>query len=226
MGNPIEDLGLSESIQQKITYTGYLDREIPSDRNWVAPINLDTPFILITAGGGGDGVEMVDWVIRAYESESEQPHRAVIVTGPFMPPASQQEFHERCESLPNVEILTFDSHIELLMKQALGIVAMGGYNTFCEILALDKPALIIPRSVPRQEQLIRAQRAVKLGLISMLNPDGERDALEMADALRALPGQALPSAQNIDGLLAGHKNIAEIIRQYYELPVQKESVIA
>ncbi len=226
MGNPIEDLGLSESIQQKITYTGYLDREIPSDRNWVAPINLDTPFILITAGGGGDGVEMVDWVIRAYESESEQPHRAVIVTGPFMPPASQQEFHERCESLPNVEILTFDSHIELLMKQALGIVAMGGYNTFCEILALDKPALIIPRSVPRQEQLIRAQRAVKLGLISMLNPDGERDALEMADALRALPGQALPSAQNIDGLLAGHKNIARIIRQYYERPVQKESVIA
>lgn len=226
MGNPIENLDLSDAIQHKITYTGYLDREIPSDRNWVAPINLEPPFILVTAGGGGDGVEMVDWVIRAYESSGEQPHRAVIVTGPFMPPASQQEFHERCDDLANVEILTFNSHIELLMKQALGIVAMGGYNTFCEILALDKPALIIPRSVPRQEQLIRAQRAVNLGLVSMLNPDSERDALEMAAALKALPGQQLPSAQKIDGLLAGHQNIAEIIRQYYELPAQKESVIA
>ena len=64
------------------------------------------------------------------------------------------------------------------MKKASGIVAMGGYNTFCEILTLDKPALIIPRSVPRQEQLIRAERAVKLGLASMLDPAGERDSLQ------------------------------------------------
>ena len=35
------------------------------------------------------------------------------------------------------------------MKRAAGIVAMGGYNTFCEILSFDKRALIIPRTVPR-----------------------------------------------------------------------------
>ena len=83
----------------KISYTGYLGREIPSDRNWVSPINLDDPFILVTAGGGGDGVEMVDWVIRAYEADRQQPYRAIIVTGPFMPPTEQQDFHERCEVL-------------------------------------------------------------------------------------------------------------------------------
>lgn len=211
MGSPIEGLGLPDAIDCKLSFTGYLDREIPSDVNWVAPINLDQPFILVTAGGGGDGVEMVDWVLRAYESEPQLPYRAVIVTGPFMPPADQQQFHERSEDLGNVEILTFDSHIELLMQKAVGIVAMGGYNTFCEILTLDKPALIILRSVPRQEQLIRAERAVKLGLANMLDPAGKRDPLQMATALQALPLQAKPSAGRVSGLLAGHENIAQMV---------------
>lgn len=226
MGNPVEGLGLSDSIMKKTIYTGYLDREVPNDRNWVAPLNLEQPYLLVTAGGGGDGVEMVDWVIRAYESDASLPHRAIIVTGPFMPPADQQEFHERCEQLANVEILKFESHIELLMRQAIGIVAMGGYNTFCEILALDKTALIIPRSVPRQEQLIRAQRAVQLGLVSMLNPDSDRDPRAMADALKRLPDQALPSSRNIEGLLAGHTNIAEMIRRHLQSSDQIQSITA
>ncbi len=223
MGSPVEGLELPNSVKNKMVYTGYLDREIPKDRNWVAPTNLDEPFILVTAGGGGDGVEMVDWVIRAYESDAEQPHRAIIVTGPFMAPGEQQDFHGRCEALPNLEILSFNSHIELLMEKAVGIVAMGGYNTFCEILALDKLALIIPRSVPRQEQLIRAERAVKLGLASMLDPAGERDPLQMAAALRALPQQAKPSTRQITGLLDGHERIADMVREYLE-PAEQEIV--
>jgi predicted glycosyltransferase len=222
MGSPIDGLDLSNSISRKITFTGYLDREVPSDRNWIAPIDLEDPFLLVTAGGGGDGTELVDWVISAYESDSQLPQRAVIVTGPFMPANDQQNFHDRCEALVNVEILTFDSHIELLMERASGIVAMGGYNTFCEILSLDKPALVIPRSVPRQEQLIRAERAVKLGLISMLNPAEGCEPEKMAAALRQLPLQPCPSSKKIPGLLAGHENIAKITRQYLEPPDQQE----
>lgn len=225
MGSPIEGLGLPDSIHNKICFTGYLEREIPSELNWLAPTNLDDPFILVTAGGGGDGVEMIDWVIRAYESGAEQPHRAVIVTGPFMSSAEIQEFHDRCDALPNVEILTFDSYIELLMQKAIAIVAMGGYNTFCEILTLDKPALVVPRSVPRQEQLIRAERAVNLGLISMLDPAGDRDALQMAAALRQLPYQSRPSSARVFGLLSGHENIAQMVLDYLD-PSEQKIIIA
>ena len=42
------------------------------------------------------------------------------------------------------------------MARAAGVVAMGGYNTFCEILSFDKPALVVPRVRPRLEQAIRA----------------------------------------------------------------------
>jgi len=225
MGSPVDGIELSQSTLAKISYTGYLNREVPSERNWVAPLDTNEPFILVTAGGGGDGVEMVDWVIRAYEADASLPCRAVIVTGPFMQASDQQEFYERCETLENVEILTFDSHIERLMERSKAIVAMGGYNTFCEILTLDKPALIVPRSQPRQEQLIRAERAVELGLISMLNPAGERPARQMAEALQTLPNQPKPSLANIPGLLAGHENIAEMVREHLE-PSEQASVTA
>jgi len=218
MGNPIEAVGLPASVQDKVNYTGYLARELPSDHNWIAPVSLDEPYILVTVGGGGDGVEIIDWVVSAYETDPGICHRAVIVTGPFMLAVHQQELQERCEVLDKIEIITFDSHIELLMERASAIVAMGGYNTFCEILSLDVPALIVPRSVPRLEQLIRAMRAVDLGLATMLNPDGNRDPMEMAAALKQLPSQQPPSAHKIDGLLDGHERISELIRRRLEEP--------
>ena len=33
------------------------------------------PFILVTPGGGGDGEDLVDWVLRAYEHDRELPCR-------------------------------------------------------------------------------------------------------------------------------------------------------
>ena len=223
MGNPVESIGLSDSVKQKISYTGYLDRELPNDRSWIAPVNIDDPYFLVTAGGGGDGAEMIDWVISAYETDTQLPYRAIIVTGPFMQSVHQQEFYDRCATLDKVEIINFDSHIELLMARALGIVAMGGYNTFCELLSLDKPALIIPRSVPRLEQSIRARRAADLGLVSMLEPDNGRDPATMVVALNRLDGQAPPSANMIPGLLDGHNNIAELVRLRLEIPLSMEA---
>jgi predicted glycosyltransferase len=93
---------------------------------------------------------------------------------------------------------------------------MGGYNTFCEILSLDKPALIIPRSVPRREQIIRASRAVKLGLVSMLDPEQGVDPAIMAAALHKLPDQVLPSENAIDGLLDGHNQVAQLTLKHLQ----------
>ena len=216
MGNPVASLDLPESIEAKMTYTGYLHRDLPSDLNWLTPVSLEKPYLLVTAGGGGDGEDLIDWVIQAYESDQSIPHRAVIVTGPFMPTAQQQAFHDRCASIAQLEIIEFDNHIELLMAEALGIVAMGGYNTFCEILSFDKRALIVPRSVPRREQLIRAQRASALGLINMLEDHQASDPVVMAVALTRLPDQLEPSAHAVEGLLDGLTCVAGLVQDYLE----------
>ena len=164
---------------------------------------MQGPYILVTTGGGGDGEAMVDWVIRAYEYDALLPYPALIVLGPFMPPERQAELMRRVADLKRVEAITFDAHLEVLLANATGVVAMGGYNTFCEILSLDKRALVVPRTAPRLEQYIRASRAEELGLLRMLVNDGEPDPKVMAAALRELPRQDRPSEVVVPGLLEG-----------------------
>jgi predicted glycosyltransferase len=57
-----------------------------------------------------------------------------------------------------------------LMAAADVVVAMGGYNTICELLTLRKRAVIVPRIKPGLEQCIRAQRMSAIGLLRMLHP--------------------------------------------------------
>lgn len=205
--DPLEGIELPNSVRRRMTYTGYLRRSVSQDAGSAVPLVGSAPYVLVTPGGGGDGEAMVDWVIRAYETQPDLPHRALIVFGPFMQSEHQAGFRQRIEALPSVEAITFDAHMEALMAGASGVVAMGGYNTFCEILSFDKPAIIVPRSKPRLEQTIRAERAQELGLVSMLDPNGDRDAWAMATALRHLSQQRRPSDVVVPGLLDGLENV-------------------
>jgi predicted glycosyltransferase len=203
--DPIAGIELPQSVRRKVSYTGYLRRSVPQVLTSVAAkYALDKePYLLVTSGGGGDGEALTDWVLRAYEADSDLPWRALIVTGPFMQPEFQTDFLRRAARLPKVEAITFDAHLESLMANAAGVVAMGGYNTCCEILSFDKRALIVPRTTPRLEQFIRAQRFQESGLVAMLADDGLRDTKVMVKALRRLPKQKPPSASAPEGLLQG-----------------------
>lgn len=119
------------------------------------------------------------------------------------------EFQDRAARLGKVYTITFDARFEQLLARAIGVIAMGGYNTFCEILSFGKPALIVPRTEPRREQFLRAERAERLGLVRMLADDGIRAPQRMADQLRALASWPRPRADRLPGLLAGLERIAE-----------------
>jgi predicted glycosyltransferase len=206
--DPLAEIKLPESVRRKMVYTGYLRRSTPASPvvAAAAPI-FDRPYLVVTAGGGGDGEALFDWVLRAYEYDRAAPIPALLVLGPFMPAETQAELAQRAARLPQVHTMVFDANIEAYLARAAGIVAMGGYNTFCEILSFDKPALIVPRTVPRLEQYIRAKRADEIGLVKMLVDDDKRSARVMATALRHLPQQAVPSNVIVPGLLDGLGNI-------------------
>lgn len=169
--------------------------------------------MLVTAGGGGDGKDIIDWVIRAYEVDPDIPYDALLVFGPFMPRARQEQFRKRIAKLTRVRAITFDTRLEHLIQAAVGVVSMGGYNTFCEILSLDKKAIIVPRRKPRMEQYIRAARAAELGLVRMLSDEGGRDPSTMAAAIRGLPEQHRPSEVAVPGLLDGLQNIHHLTNE-------------
>ena len=60
--DPTQGLDLSPQTRSRMHWTGYLRREITDDAE-----TPDTPYVLITPGGGGDGAALVDLVLQAYE---------------------------------------------------------------------------------------------------------------------------------------------------------------
>ncbi|MFI5014627.1 MAG: glycosyltransferase family protein [Hyphomicrobiales bacterium] len=217
---PLACLGLPQSVQQRIRYTGYLRRDLPQEPHLAEyPPVARGQFVLVTTGGGGDGDHLIDWVLTAYESAAPPSVPALICFGPFISREQQRNFMERIARLAHVDAIAFDAKIEYLMNRASAIVAMGGYNTFCEILSLDKPALIVPRARPRLEQTIRARRAAELGLVKVLeDPEetgaGRRDPAVMAKAIGDLLRSPRPSEAYVAGLLDGLDTIVEASEEW------------
>jgi predicted glycosyltransferase len=220
---PLDALDLPPDVARRVTYTGYLRREVPQKSLLTRyPKLTKSPFVLVTTGGGGDGDDLIDWVIGAYEADPELELPALIVFGPFVNRDRRRGFLERIARNPRLDAIAFDTKIELLMEKAAAVIAMGGYNTFCEILSLDKRALIVPRTHPRLEQYIRAVEAERLGLVRMLSEDrGRRDSRLMAEALQALPDQRRPSEVYIPGLLDG----LDVIRARFARVLDEPAVV-
>lgn len=223
---PLDGLPNQHLFADKVRYTGYLKRAVPSPM----PPNKHPriakgPFILVTPGGGGDGAGVIDWVISAYEADASIELPALIVFGPFLSREKRKEFTDRISRIRKLESIGFEPRLELLMNRAHCVVAMGGYNTFCEILSFDKPALIVPRVRPRLEQAIRAERADHLKLIDVLHDPlqggaGTRDPMLMARALHALPKRMPPSQAFLPSLLDGLPAISRALADDLSLPVR------
>lgn len=198
--DPTEGLPLSAAARARMHWTGYLRRSLPDTTQ-----PQSEPYILVTPGGGGDGAAMVDLVLSAYEHDPHLSPKAQLVYGPFLAGDTRVQFEARVAKLGGrVTAVGFDSQIEALYAGAQGVVCMGGYNTFCEVLSFDKRAVIVPRTKPRREQHIRAARAEELGLVAMLSElTTDLTPAAMAAAIRNLQRQSLPSQSGVHALMGG-----------------------
>lgn len=212
--DPLTGLDVPANVRAKMRYVGFLQRSLSHE-----PVSEHRPegdYLLVTTGGGGDGSDLIHDVIHAYQQDPELTHKALVVLGPYMPAKKRRKLLKKGGAIPHLRMIEFDNRMEELIAGASGVVAMGGYNTYCEILSFDKPALIVPRVQPREEQLIRARRAAELGLIDMLLPEEAEDALRFAAALRNLPNRPRPSQSNPDLRLDGLAHISEIVGQWLD----------
>ena len=206
--DPLIGLDVPASLRRKMDFVGFLQRSVSKSKKSVnAPKGN---YILVTTGGGGDGSDLVHDVMNAYEQD-QTLQKALVVLGPYMPVPERAKLVRKGEKIPAIEVIEFDNHMEELIAGATAVVAMGGYNTYCEILSFDKPALIVPRVKPREEQLLRAQRASELGLVDMLLPEQSADPAIMAAALTRLPNRQLPSKSGSDMQLEGLNHISQTI---------------
>ena len=173
--DPVREYGFPKDVAAKVRYTGYLDRRSQPSRpgsdsalSSLSGVEQPGRMMLCLVGGGQDGARVAD----AFAAAVLPPDAyGVIVTGPFMPRAVQRRLQAAASRSPRLRIVEFTSEPTALMERADRVVSMGGFNTVNEILAFEKPALIIPRVSPRREQLIRAERLQALGLVDTLHPD-------------------------------------------------------
>ncbi|NLS03990.1 hypothetical protein HGP14_11550 [Rhizobium sp. P32RR-XVIII] len=212
--DPLIGLDVPQSLRRKMDFVGFLQRSVSKDKKSINARKDD--YILITTGGGGDGSDLVHDVMNAYEHDATLEQKALVVLGPYMPSAERAKLVEKGEKIPYIEVIEFDNHMEELIAGATGVVAMGGYNTYCEILSFDKPALIVPRVKPREEQLLRAQRASELGLVDMLLPDQSADPAVMAEALKRLRERQPPSKGGCDMQLEGLNHISQTVGHWLD----------
>ena len=208
--DPLSGVSLPVEVRDRIEHVGFLARTVPTT-TYSGARNLPSEFVLITAGGGGDAAELMSQVMAAKEHDKSSRLPFVMTLGPYMSLREKSEIRHRARRLKDVHLLDFDNRLEDLMQRATAVVAMGGYNTFCELMSFDKRALIVPRIVPRREQLIRAQRAAEFNLVTMLDPHQASDPWRMAAAINALPARPKPLsvAYKID--LKGLDRIGRVI---------------
>jgi predicted glycosyltransferase len=202
--NMIDEYRFPPGISSKIRFVGYLDqrkrasfanpRPQESAGKMVIP---DGRLMLCLLGGGQDG----DLLAETF-SQAELPPDAcgVIVTGPFMSSQTQRRLLERADANPRLRVLSFVAEPTTLVERAERVIAMGGYNTVCEVLSFQKRALIVPRVKPRREQAIRAERLRDLGLIDMLEIDRLKPQAISEWMARNLPPLRLEGRLNLNGL--------------------------
>ena len=209
--DPLAELDAPDSLRQKLAFTGFLRRKAHA-REPLKAGTADTRPLLVTAGGGGDGAQLMNQVIAAFELDATLQRPVKMVLGPFMSADEREGIRKRAAPHPQITLIDFDTRLETLMQSVAGIVSMGGYNTFCEILSFDKRALIVPRVNPREEQLIRATRAAELGLVDMLRPEDAEDASKMAAALHRLATRPKPSQTAYKPSLDGLSRICDLVQ--------------
>ena len=180
--------GLSGPVAQRVQYCGYvlgrsraeqLSAAAGAGVCWDAQRAAGRPVVLVTAGGGGDGHFLMHSYLQGLCRGAENGFFSVIVTGPLMPPEQSAALQAAVAGRRDVQIVAYTTELVPSIGSAELVVSMAGYNTSVELLAARKKAILVPRSVPREEQKLRAGLLAGLGLCECV-PADERLAASLA----------------------------------------------
>lgn len=165
--DPVDAYGMSRSMQESVTYCGYVTPPPPVVAS-IPPGAEERGYVLGTVGGGGDGVDVL---VATLEAASRLGLKAVLSRGPLMPMADIAALESAVARVPGTYMVDLLNDVAAVAKGAACVVTRGGYNSLCELTPLGTPTVVVPRTWPRSEQLLRAQAFAARGLLSMVHPD-------------------------------------------------------
>jgi predicted glycosyltransferase len=168
--DPVAEYALPHDVAAMVSYTGYLAGPAPDclrvrHRVCPAPSPPDRPYVLCQVGGGEDGHALARAFVRAPLPDDRH---GVVLTGPHMPTQQRQLLLSEADGRADMTVLEFVPGAQDFVRRADATVSMGGYNSVCELLAAGGRALVVPRSWPRAEQAVRAERLAQAGWVDVL----------------------------------------------------------
>ncbi|MCI0662913.1 MAG: glycosyltransferase [Acidobacteria bacterium] len=172
--DPRNEYHFPPSVIDQTLFCGYLRKEAePNSREAtrnLLSVGNEEKLVLVTPGGGQDGYQVIETYLAGLSS---LPHaiKSLVVCGPEMPNLQQAKLHHMALNDRSVIFYEFTGEMVSLMAASDVVIAMGGYNTICEILSLKKCAIVVPRVRPTEEQWIRARQMSHLGLFKSIHPD-------------------------------------------------------
>ncbi|MFN7915355.1 MAG: glycosyltransferase [Vicinamibacterales bacterium] len=217
----VREYELPQALAARCHYAGYIRREpqgnVPELKARLAPAG--ERLVLVTVGGGGDGHRLIHEYLAGLDGAGPAgigTHvRSLVVCGPEMAAAERQQIRTRYAHRHDISIIDFTPDLVTTMAAADVVVGMGGYNTICEILSLAKPAVIMPRTRPRLEQWIRCSRLADLGLLRVVDPEGDA-AAALVEAVRAALQAPPPETSRLD--LSGLSTLDRLLPAFVEAP--------
>lgn len=202
--DPVATGEIPFALRKLIRYTGYLADGRPSVSGTSC---MPGRYCMTTVGGGSDGYALARIAVATPVPDG-LGH--LVVAGPQMP--AEQLNDLRQQARPNVKVVPVVDDIVFHIRHAGAVVAMGGYNTVCEIMSTTVPALIVPRTQSRAEQRIRAASLAAAGYleqhdIGTLTPEG------LAGWLAARLGTTVDRRRAVlDGLIRVPQLAAELLQ--------------
>lgn len=213
--DPVQAYQMSAAASTKLVECGYLRRDQalrPADviRR---ELNIGSkPLVLVTVGGGGDGHDIIKTYLEMVARHGNgKPLHSVVITGPLMPQYKRKALARAARDL-DVTFIEFTPDLTSYMAAADLVISMAGYNTVCEILSLQKRALLIPRSHVRAEQRLRAQRLAQTNQVHLLQPEELTPARLAAEVGTLLTSQPPQNRLPMNGLKRISTEIANLLQ--------------
>lgn len=158
---------LPARVRERLRYCGYLEPSGGGEPARSDAPRPEGPYVLATAGGGGDGADVLSGAIEAGRLLGVP---VLAVTGPLMDDHDYATVEAAAARAGSVEVVRFHPRMQAAMAAATAIVTMGGYNSLSEAVAAGVPTVAVPRRHPRLEQTIRARLFAQRGLVRVAEP--------------------------------------------------------
>ena len=180
-----ESFAETAALSDLVHYTGYI---------CARPHKQSAPRseILISAGGGAAGKDLIQIALKAREYSSNQHRPWTFVTGPLADGvAGQSENVTVVRSLPD-----FRSRL----AGAAVSVSQAGYNTLVEAVAAGTPTIAVPFETDREkEQRLRAEKFAACGWVELMH-QSDLTPQSLATQIDALThSQPIMAKLDIDG---------------------------